>query len=308
MSSSRSTRRAAVGLRLRGQLAEQQQRRDAVLVPHVLGVDAVAERLLVAERQAVDPADPLEAGQRLDVRLAGGRGHACRAATTRRSRWRRCPACRACSRCVREQRADLVAAQHPPAVRAGHGGGAPVGVGVVGDHDVGAGPLGERHREVHRARLLGVGERDGREVRVGLLLLLDDLRARRSRRSRAPAPPTRRRRRAAACRRCRGRAGRRRRGRRRCRGSGRRCPRASTVPGVAARARRRAGPTAAIRRGDLGVGRRHDLAAVAEVDLVAVVLRRVVARGHHHAGDAAELADRERQQRRRQRPRQHVAR
>ena len=58
-------------------------------------------------------------------------------------------------------------------------------------------------------------------------------------------------------------------------------------------------------RGDLGVGRRHDLAAVAEVDLVAVVLRRVVARGHHHAGHAAELADREGQQRRRQRPRHH---
>ena len=61
-------------------------------------------------------------------------------------------------------------------------------------------------------------------------------------------------------------------------------------------------------RGDLrrdpDVRRRHDLAAVAEVDLVAVVLRRVVARGHHHAGDAAELADRERQQRGGQRPRQ----
>ena len=60
-------------------------------------------------------------------------------------------------------------------------------------------------------------------------------------------------------------------------------------------------------RGDLGVGRRHDLAAVAEVDLVAVVLRRVVAGGDHHAGDAAELADREGQQRRRQRPREHAA-
>ena len=57
--------------------------------------------------------------------------------------------------------------------------------------------------------------------------------------------------------------------------------------------------------GDLGVGRRHDLAAVAEVDLVAVVLRRVVARRHHHTGHAAELADRERQQGSGQRPRHH---
>ena len=61
-------------------------------------------------------------------------------------------------------------------------------------------------------------------------------------------------------------------------------------------------------RGDPAVGRRHDLAAVAEVDLVAVVLRRVVAGGHHHAGDAAELADRERQHGRRQRPREQQRR
>ena len=56
---------------------------------------------------------------------------------------------------------------------------------------------------------------------------------------------------------------------------------------------------------DIGVCGRHDLAAVAEVDLVAVVLRRVVRRGHHDAGRGAEVADRERQHRRRQRPRQH---
>ena len=138
MSSSRSTRRAALRLRRGRELAEQQQRRDAVLVPHVLGVDAVAERLLVAERQPVDPADPLEAGERLGVRLAGRRGHLPEQAG-RDDRWRRrCPACRAREQGVGEQRADLVAAQHPPAVRAGDGGGAPVGVGVVGDHEVGA--------------------------------------------------------------------------------------------------------------------------------------------------------------------------
>ena len=60
--------------------------------------------------------------------------------------------------------------------------------------------------------------------------------------------------------------------------------------------------------GDLGVGRRHDLGAVAEVDLVAVVLRRVVARGHHHARDAAEVADRVGEDRGRKRARQHVRR
>jgi hypothetical protein len=43
--------------------------------------------------------------------------------------------------------------------------------------------------------------------------------------------------------------------------------------------------------GDLPVGGRDDLAAVAEVDLVAVVLGRVVAGGHHHPRDAAEVTD-----------------
>ena len=56
---------------------------------------------------------------------------------------------------------------------------------------------------------------------------------------------------------------------------------------------------------DLGVRRRHDLAAVTEVDLVAVVLRWVVARRHHHTGHAAELADREREQGSGERSRHH---
>ena len=78
----------------------------------------------------------------------------------------------------------------------------------------------------------------------------------------------------------------------------------STVP-PAPRGTSATEPTASIRAAIAGVGRRHDLAAVAEVDLVAVVLRRVVARGDHHAGRAAELADREGQHGRRQRPRHH---
>ena len=57
--------------------------------------------------------------------------------------------------------------------------------------------------------------------------------------------------------------------------------------------------------GDLDVGGRDDLGAVAEVDLVAVVLGRVVAGGDHDAGVGAEEADRVREDGRRQRPRQH---
>ena len=55
-------------------------------------------------------------------------------------------------------------------------------------------------------------------------------------------------------------------------------------------------------RGDLDVGGRHDLRAVAEIDLVAVVLRRIVRCGDHDAGHTAEMADAECHHRRRQWP------
>ena len=73
-----------------------------------------------------------------------------------------------------EQGAHLVAAEHPPPVRGGHGRSATVGVRVVGDHEVRAVLRRQRHREVHRARLLRVGEGHRREVRVGMLLLAHD--------------------------------------------------------------------------------------------------------------------------------------
>ena len=83
---------AALGLGRGRDLADQQQRGDAVLVLHVLGVDAVAQRLLVAEGEALDAADPLEAGERLLVRLPGRGGHLAEQARRTRSSWRRCPA------------------------------------------------------------------------------------------------------------------------------------------------------------------------------------------------------------------------
>ena len=65
--------------------------------------------------------------------------------------------------------------------------------------------------------------------------------------------------------------------------------------------RRRPRSTRSICGGDVGVGRRHDLAAVTEVDLVAVVLRRVVAGRHHDAGVGAQVPDGEGEHRRGQR-------
>src|SRR5690606_6309576 len=54
-----------------------------------------------------------------------------------------------------------------------YGGGAAVGVRVVGDDQVRSGRPGLREGQVHRAGLLRVGERDGGEVGVGLGLLGD---------------------------------------------------------------------------------------------------------------------------------------
>ena len=162
---------------------------------------------------------------------------------------------------------------------------------------------GQRQREVHRARLLRVGERHGREVRVRLLLLLDH-----PRRAEARGLEHLEHRRATDA-------------------VQRRVDEVEVARPVLGELRDRVevavddvlaehGPAGAAghvpQRADRvdpgrdpGVRRRHDLAAVAEVDLVAVVLGRVVARGDHDAGRAAELADRERHHRRRQRPRHH---
>ena len=59
---------AALGLERGCELGDKQSRAHAVLVGDRLRVDAVAEGLLVAEGEPGHPADPLEAGQRLDVR------------------------------------------------------------------------------------------------------------------------------------------------------------------------------------------------------------------------------------------------
>ena len=204
---------------------------------------------------------------------------------------------------VGQQGAHLVAAQHPPPVDVGHRDGAAVGVGVVGDHQVGLVLRGERHRQVHRARLLRVGERDGREVGVGVLLLLDDVRGveagglQHLRDGRAADAVERGVDDAQVARAVLGQA----RDRVEVAVDDLLADEAAGVAARELRERADGGDPG----GDLAVGGRDDLAAVAEVDLVAVVLRRVVAGGDHHAGRAAQLADREREERRGQRPRHH---
>ena len=193
-----------------------------------------------------------------------------------------------------QQSTDLVAAQHLPAVRSRYGDRAPVGVGVVRDHDVGLDLARQLHREVHRAGLLRVGERHGREVRVGLGLRdghVGRLEARLLQRTddRAAADAVQRRvddgQVAGAV-------------------TGELDDRCEVAVEDLVAENLAAGPAGDVAdrtdgrdlRRDLLVGRRHDLAAVAEVDLVAVVLGRVVARRHHHPGHAAEVLDGEGQQ------------
>ena len=192
-----------------------------------------------------------------------------------------------------EQPAHLVAAQHAvgrPAVRAavarGHGHRAAVGVRVVGDHDVGVALDALLEREVHRAGLLGVREGDGREVGVGPELRRHHAR-RREPRAREGAQHD-----VAADAVHRGvgdrhvarRVGRARARRRRARYAVSTSSSRRVQPSP--RGTSRTAPTASMHALISRVGGRHDLRAVAEVDLVAVVLRRVVARGDHDAGGA----------------------
>ncbi len=208
---------------------------------------------------------------------------------------------------VGEQDADLVAGEGPPPAGAGHRDAEAIGIGVVGEDHVGAELAGQVEREVEGAGLLGVGEGDRREVGVGLGLGGHDGRGREpaaveGSEDDIAADPVHR--------------------------------RVDDLdgPGVAVEpaaldhrqvglddsvveafdecvGRRGQRDRALRRRGDvLGDDRvvgRDDLGAVAQVDLVAVVGGRVVARGDHDAAVGAEVTHREGEHRRGQRPRQH---
>ena len=63
--------------------------------------------------------------------------------------------------------------QPPSASESGIPDGQAVGVRVVGDDQLGVGTGRRREREIHRARFLGVRERDRGEGRIGLELLGD---------------------------------------------------------------------------------------------------------------------------------------
>ena len=242
------------------------QRGDAVLVRHRLGVDAVADRLLVAERQARHPADPLEAGQGVGERLAvrGGHRRQQRAGDDRAGVG---AAYAAAQRVVAQQRAELVAGsiRQVPSTTVGHR--APVGVRVVGDHQVGAdlarpGPGPGRSRRAPP----GWGRPPSGSPGRAAACSATTVGGREAGRAPRPARPATRRPRAAGC-----------RPSRRARGASGGHQRRRPGPGRPRPARRRAWcrPPSGARRSavrsatsvdpgrDLGVGRRHDLRAVA---------------------------------------------
>ncbi len=189
------------------EFGHQQGRADAVLVAHERRRDRVAERLLVAEDQiGGGPRDPLEAGQRLGVPDAVLARPSRAAASTRRwssrtSRGRPWPAAR--RRAARRPRCRSARANRPS-------------VGTAIAHRSASGSLamtswallGRRLRQgqVERARLLGIGERHGREVGVGLGLLGRRCAAAGSRLFGTPPRRSRCRRRAWPCARCGSRA------------------------------------------------------------------------------------------------------
>ena len=217
-------------------------------------------------------------------------------------------------RVVREEHADLVAGEHAvAAARAvGHGGGQAVGVGVVGEDELGPRLRGEREDAVHRARLLGVREGHGGEGAVGVGLRgLDRDALEAGPGERADGEPV---------------ADAVHRGvddpqGRRVAGVQRRAGEAAEVGLLDRRVldvheeaqaagrgvgRRRPGDRVEARGGgdpggDRGVDRRDDLGAARQVDLVAVVAGRVVAGGDRDAGRRAEVRDGEGEQRRRDR-------
>ena len=195
---------------------------------------------------------------------------------------------------VAEERAEFVAAEHAEFAGAvGEGDRQAVGVGVVGEDDVGADLPGPGEGEVERSGLLGVREGDGREIRVRIGLPFDEGRRIESRtdeelrEDRTPdsvegrvddpqlARPVR-----LEDRRDRRRVGGKQRGLVEALDEG-----ARSAPRAGLRCRAEFGGEV----GDPRVVRGDHLGAVGGVGLVAVVGRRVVARGDHHAGRGTQL-------------------
>ena len=307
--------RAAAGLQFRDQREERERGGDAVLVAHGAGIDEIAERLLESEHEPGSAGDPLEAGERrVEVEAVGARdglepgggdeGARERSVRARVARHRR----GATGGPPAEQQADLVAGETPAAVGGlgiGDGDRETVGVGVVRDDEFGVDLASASEARSIAPGSSGFGNATVGKAPSGSICsstrlgvanpAASSIRAMVSQPTPCIAVYT-----TLGCVVCASAAS------DVCRTYASTTDSAATLEADARELRhgRRLGHPLDV-RGDLGIGGRHDLRAVvvaAEVHLVAVVVRRVVAGGHHDAGRGAEVAHGERQHRRRQQP------
>ena len=269
----------------------QDQRGYPVLVRNRFRIDAVANRLLIAVRQARHPSDPLEPGQGVDERLAV-RGSDDREQGAGDDRTGVGTADAAPQRVLAKQHTELVAAQHPPLSIDDRGNRTAVGIRVVRDHQVGADLLRLCQSQVDGAGFLWIREWHCRKPRIRVGLLGNHMGRRKPASLDRPFRPASRPRRAVGCRPSAVRAAHLGyQGRDPIQIGGHQLLSEDCV-GLGARHVVQAvlgdllDPC-----GDLHVGGRHDLRAVAEIDLVAVVLRRIVRCGDHDAGHTAQVAD-----------------
>ncbi len=178
--------RAALIPQCGNQITGQHGRADAVLVADCGRIDAMADRLFVgvdecaAGQVDVGSRQPLEPGERLDVLGAvvhgDGGQHARRHHRAGHhgglgdGTWLDLR-----KDVITQQPTCFVAREHAPAVRRRHPDRAAVGVGVERNRDLGVDIGSQLQQRVDRAGLLRVGERHRGEVRIGRELALNDV-------------------------------------------------------------------------------------------------------------------------------------
>ena len=253
------------------------------------GVATVADGLLITEDEAGNAANPLETGQGHPVLASCCLDHASQ--TGRRDhRIGVDPVQTTTQGVVTQQGSEFVTGEHPPVTVDDGGNGTTVGVRVRGDDDVSVMPASLGDGQVDGARLLGVREGHGGEVRVRVELLSDTDELRQTGRLDEVTHD-----------------------------AGSDTVHGGVDPGDVRIGRGQFGSTGDVGVdefvadeldvvttrdrpdrigrhdldlvGDFGVGGRHDLGAVAQVHLVAVVGWRVVGGGHHDAGNCAVMLD-----------------
>ena len=160
---------------MRRELEKNKCCRDAVLVGHHGRIHAVAQSLLVAEREFRHARDPLETRKSCgvpDTRVernlpehVAGHDRLCERTVRRLTQ----PSL-SLNRPPAEQPADLVARQHAPIPLVGHRCRTSIRIGIVGDDDVRLRDASLCECQVHGTGFFGIGKCHGGKQRIRLLL------------------------------------------------------------------------------------------------------------------------------------------